>query len=217
MEPLAAVAVRVTTVPLEYGSEQSDPQVIPGGVLVTVPLPVPDLVTVRVNLGTVEFTTRLKLVVRPSGLPVTGMGYVPAGVETLVVMVKVLEQVGLHGLLVKLALAPEGKPETLRVTGWVVPDTNVRVIVFDPDPPWVTVMGPELDKEYSKRKLRLMGPVSADRVLLFSLLSVTCPKSSIIAPRYQVPGVRNDGTPTGLVHVCDVPAANTEKLQNHPE
>ena len=42
----AGVAVRVTTVPRLYGSEQSAPQVIPAGLEVTVPIPVPAVVTV---------------------------------------------------------------------------------------------------------------------------------------------------------------------------
>ena len=41
-------AVRVTLVPELYGSEQSAPQLIPAGLEVTVPEPVPDLVTERV-------------------------------------------------------------------------------------------------------------------------------------------------------------------------
>ena len=39
---------RVTTVPALYGSEQSEPQLIPAGAEVTEPVPVPALVTVRV-------------------------------------------------------------------------------------------------------------------------------------------------------------------------
>ena len=48
VEPVAGAAVKVTTVPLSYGSEQSAPQLTPAGLLVTVPLPVPALVTVSV-------------------------------------------------------------------------------------------------------------------------------------------------------------------------
>lgn len=40
------VAVKVTVVPFEYCSVQSAPQLIPTGSLDTVPVPVPDLVTV---------------------------------------------------------------------------------------------------------------------------------------------------------------------------
>jgi hypothetical protein len=54
VDPPAAAAVSVTTVPLVYDSEQSAPQLIPAGEDVTVPLPVPDLVTFSVNVWTVK-------------------------------------------------------------------------------------------------------------------------------------------------------------------
>jgi hypothetical protein len=47
IEPAPAVGVKSTAVPEGYVSEQSAPHVIPAGLLVMVPLPVPDLVTVR--------------------------------------------------------------------------------------------------------------------------------------------------------------------------
>ena len=48
VEPALGEAVRVTGVPSLYDSEQSAPQLMPAGLEVTVPEPVPDLVTVRV-------------------------------------------------------------------------------------------------------------------------------------------------------------------------
>ena len=45
-EPEAAVAARVTSAPAEYISEQSLPQLMPVGLLATVPEPLPDFVMV---------------------------------------------------------------------------------------------------------------------------------------------------------------------------
>src|SRR5512134_3397213 len=47
VEPVAAVAVRVTAVPPAKVPEQLEPQLIPDGSLITVPLPAPILNTVR--------------------------------------------------------------------------------------------------------------------------------------------------------------------------
>src|SRR5687767_2937709 len=47
VEPVLAASVNVTDVPELYASVQSEPQSIPAGLLVTVPNPVPLLLTVR--------------------------------------------------------------------------------------------------------------------------------------------------------------------------
>ena len=49
VDPAAVPAVSTTDVPLAKGSEQSAPQLIPVGALVTVPVPVPAFVTARAN------------------------------------------------------------------------------------------------------------------------------------------------------------------------
>ena len=49
VEPASGVAVSVTTVPVAKAAEQVAPQSIPAGLLVTVPVPAPSLLTVRVN------------------------------------------------------------------------------------------------------------------------------------------------------------------------
>ena len=48
VEPLASVAVRVTVTPLLNLAEQAGSQLIPAGLVITVPDPVPALLTVRV-------------------------------------------------------------------------------------------------------------------------------------------------------------------------
>ena len=47
VEPDAGVAVKATTVPLLKFAEHVVPQLMPAGELVTVPLPVPALTTIR--------------------------------------------------------------------------------------------------------------------------------------------------------------------------
>ena len=51
-EPAEGLAARLTTAPEPKVAEQAAPQLIPLGRLVTVPEPVPDLLTVRENVGT---------------------------------------------------------------------------------------------------------------------------------------------------------------------
>lgn len=51
VEPDAGVAVRVTTVPLSKLEEHVAPQLMPGGELLIVPLPVPVEDTVRLNVA----------------------------------------------------------------------------------------------------------------------------------------------------------------------
>src|SRR5439155_17705921 len=54
VDPLAALAVSVTPVPLGYDAAHVAPQSIPAGAEVTAPAPVPDLPTVRVNCCTLK-------------------------------------------------------------------------------------------------------------------------------------------------------------------
>ena len=52
--PMSGLAVRVTTVPRVYASEQSPPQLIPAGLLVTVPGPM--CVTLKICVSKVAVT-----------------------------------------------------------------------------------------------------------------------------------------------------------------
>src|SRR5215831_3319694 len=72
VEPAAGVAVNVTAVPLANGAEQVVPQETPVGALVTVPDPVPALLTVSVNVcsAKVAVTVCAALIVTVQVLPV---------------------------------------------------------------------------------------------------------------------------------------------------
>src|SRR5438132_1707159 len=65
VEPPPALAVSVTTLPLSYVNTHVGPQLMPPSLEVTVPLPVPPLLTVRVNRCTlnVAVTDRAPLIV----------------------------------------------------------------------------------------------------------------------------------------------------------
>ena len=115
---------------------------IPAGLLVTVPLPVPTKFTVRLNCC--GFTTKSNMVVLPKGDPVTVIGKVPVGVAPVVAIVSMLEQVGLQEPRENVGVAPAGSPEAAKLTACVAPETSVAVIVFEPEEPWITVMLPEL-------------------------------------------------------------------------
>src|SRR5262245_45020463 len=62
VDPVAAVAVKVTVVPDAKGKLQVAPHTIPAGLLVTVPTPAPAGVTVRVNVfgGAVKFAVTVR-------------------------------------------------------------------------------------------------------------------------------------------------------------
>jgi hypothetical protein len=89
----------------------------------------------------------LKVVVLPRGLPVTVIAKVPVSVVVAVVMVRVDDQVGLHEVTEKAAVAPLGRPDTEKATACVRSEVRVAVMVVAPEAPWVTVMPPELLSE----------------------------------------------------------------------
>ena len=69
-EPDAAVAVNVTPVPMLYFSVQSVPHVMPVGELLTVPTPIPLLITVSVYCGTKVAVTVVSAVMVTTHVPV---------------------------------------------------------------------------------------------------------------------------------------------------
>jgi len=70
VEPAAGVAVRVTAVPVVNALEHVAPQEIPAGLLVTVPLPVPDRETVKVEVVDTPVPVTSREIVSPSAVKV---------------------------------------------------------------------------------------------------------------------------------------------------
>ena len=83
------------------------------------------------------FTVNVNVVVceREPAAPVTVIVDDLVGVDAEVVRVNVDEHVGLHDPGEKAAVAPVGRPEAEKDTGWEVPETRVAVIVLDTDCP----------------------------------------------------------------------------------
>jgi len=89
VEPAAGAAVSVTAVPLAKLAEQAAPQVIPAGLLVTVPVPVPALETVRAKVG-VNVTVKVSVAVLPAAsVAVTVSTFVP-GCRTIPLAVQLV-------------------------------------------------------------------------------------------------------------------------------
>ncbi len=90
------------------------------------------------------------ILVTPPPVPVTVMGNVPVGVATEVAMVKVVEQLGLQLAAENEAVAPEGSPETEKLTGCGVPDMREAVMVSDIDWPLLTDLSPPSERKNMK-------------------------------------------------------------------
>jgi len=100
VDPAAAAAVRVTTVPFAYEAEHVVPQLMPVGELVTVPLPAPALETVKVEpVDTPVPVTSLETV-SPSAVKLTLVlaTAVPVGVKPTVTVAVAPEPTRVNGL-----------------------------------------------------------------------------------------------------------------------
>ena len=61
-----------------------------------------------------------------------------------------VEQVGLHEVGEKEAVAPVGRPEAVKEMALALPETSVVVIELVTELPWVTDFEPLLEREKSK-------------------------------------------------------------------
>ena len=97
-------------------------------------------------------TVRLKLVVLviPPPVPVTVMVEVLVGVDAVVEMVRVVEQVGEHVAGKNDAVALVGNPAAEKDADCVVPETSVALMVLETAAPWVTDLLPPFVREKLK-------------------------------------------------------------------
>src|SRR5437867_2352086 len=97
-------------------------------------------------------TVKLKLVVLVTTppLPVTVRVEVPMGVVEDVLMVRAVEQVGVHAVGENDAVAPVGNPEAEKVTACAVPDTSAALMELETGAPWFTALLPPFVSAKSK-------------------------------------------------------------------
>jgi hypothetical protein len=90
------------------------------------------------------------VLVTPPPVAVTVMVELPAGIEAVVLIVRVEEHVGLQEVEEKDTVVPEGKPEAEKVTAWALPDAKVVPIELVTEEPAMTDLFPELAREKLK-------------------------------------------------------------------
>jgi hypothetical protein len=81
---------------------------------------------------------------------VTFIGNVPLGVDPLVLIVRVDEQLGLQDTFEKAEVAPLGRPETENAIGLLLPDFSAAVIEFCAEAPLLAALSPVFESEKSK-------------------------------------------------------------------
>jgi hypothetical protein len=128
VESLAAVAVRVTWVPKSKRALHAEGQLSPAGLLVTVPLPFPTCVTLRVNCWSVKVAVILRactMLTMHEPVPLHPSPFQPVKVDPLA------------GAAVSVMLVPKSK-RALHVLPQLIP-MGLLVTVPLPVPAWLTV------------------------------------------------------------------------------
>jgi hypothetical protein len=122
-----------------------------------------------------ELTVKLNIVVlvTPPPVAVIVMVELPAGVEPVVLIVKVEEQPGLQLATEREAVVPAGSPAAENATSCVLPDTSVALMVLVAEDPAVTEEFPELLRE------KLNVAVEAFTVKVKLVVLVTSPAAPV--------------------------------------
>ena len=77
---------------------------------------------------------------------VTVIGKLPVGVDADVTILSAATQLGLQDGADRFAVAPEGRPETAKLTCWALPEFSVAVTFAEPLLPAVTAISPEIER-----------------------------------------------------------------------
>jgi hypothetical protein len=77
-----------------------------------------------------------------------------------------VEQFGVQAADDKDPRVPDGRPETDRDTGWVVPDIRLRLIVLVNDEPAVAYLFPELESTKSKGFVTVVPVILSVKLVL---------------------------------------------------
>jgi hypothetical protein len=99
--------------------------------------------SVTVSVKAVVFVT-------PPPLALTEIGKSPAGVDPVLVIFNIVEQVGLQEAEEKDPVAPEGNPDTEKETDCGLPEAKVALMELVAEDPAVTDWFPELAREKLK-------------------------------------------------------------------
>ena len=100
----------------------------------------------------------------PPPVAVTLTVDIPAGVDAVVLMIRLVMHVGLQLVKVKEAPAPEGRPAAEKVTACDVPEANWAVIELLVDEPRITETSPPFESEKSNGAGVAIGVVVGDGV-----------------------------------------------------
>jgi hypothetical protein len=99
--------------------------------------------TVDATVGAATVRVKAVVLVMPPPVALTVMEKLPVGVEPLVVILRTAEHVGAQEAEEKELVAPEGSPETPKVTDCVDPESKLAVIELVTELPAVTDLFPE--------------------------------------------------------------------------
>jgi hypothetical protein len=129
------------------------------------------------------------VLVTPPPLALTEIRKSPAGVDPVVVIFNIVEQVGLQEAEEKDPVAPEGRPETLKETAWLLPETNVTEMEFVTEEPATTDLFPEFAEEKLKGWVTVNDALASAlglKPLLNALAFTVALLVRVITPVYRV-------------------------------